>query len=231
MKNSTINRGVIRKVARALGDLNQQVIYVGGAVVTLYVDDPAADDVRPTKDIDISLSIASFGELEEIREQMIQRGFIQSALDSVICRFRFEDVLVDVMNTSAIGWAPANPWFLPGFQKKMQVHVEDIVINVLPLPYFMASKFAAYHSRGNNEPRTSQDFEDIVYLLDNCTNLAEVITGSEPPVSAFLKTEFNQIMIDGVKQEAILGNLFYETRMERYVRILQKLKQISANPH
>lgn len=64
MKNSTINRGVIRKVARALGDLNQQVIYVGGAVVTLYVDDPAADDVRPTKDIDISLSIASFGELE-----------------------------------------------------------------------------------------------------------------------------------------------------------------------
>jgi hypothetical protein len=63
MKNATINRGIIKKIAIALGELNEQVIYVGGATVGLYINDPAADDVRPTKDVDISLSIATISEL------------------------------------------------------------------------------------------------------------------------------------------------------------------------
>jgi hypothetical protein len=33
MKNATINKGVIKKIAFALGELNKQVIYVGGATV------------------------------------------------------------------------------------------------------------------------------------------------------------------------------------------------------
>jgi hypothetical protein len=67
--------------------------------------------VRPTGDVDISLSIATFGELEAVREELVKKGFKQSSLDHVICRFRYEDVKVDVMNTKAVGWAPANPWF------------------------------------------------------------------------------------------------------------------------
>jgi hypothetical protein len=54
MKNTTINLGIIKTIATALGELNEKVIYVGGAVVSLYINDPAADDVRPTKDVDIS---------------------------------------------------------------------------------------------------------------------------------------------------------------------------------
>lgn len=99
MKNNIINQGVIRKIAHALGELNEQVIYVGGATVGLYINDPAADDVRPTKDVDISLSIATLGELENIREELNKKGFKQSAEDDVICRFRYDDVKVDVMNT------------------------------------------------------------------------------------------------------------------------------------
>jgi len=38
-------------------------VYVGGAVVSLYIDDKSAEDVRPTKDIDFTMEIASLGEL------------------------------------------------------------------------------------------------------------------------------------------------------------------------
>jgi len=99
----------------ALSDLNEKVVYVGGAVVSLYIDDPSAEDVRPTKDIDISFEILSFSELEKLRLSLIQRGFYQTAEDNVICRFRYEDVKVDVMSTREIGWAPANAWFEAGF--------------------------------------------------------------------------------------------------------------------
>lgn len=71
--NITINRIILERVALALDELNKQVIYVGGAVVCLYADDPAADDVRPTKDVDISLSVATIGELEKVRTKWQKR--------------------------------------------------------------------------------------------------------------------------------------------------------------
>ena len=67
MENTLVNRKVIKIIANALGELNERVVYVGGAVVSLYSNDPAADDVRPTQDLDISMEIASVGELEKLR--------------------------------------------------------------------------------------------------------------------------------------------------------------------
>ena len=87
MKNTLINREATKKIAIALGELNEYVVYVGGAVVSLYIDDPSAEDVRPTKDIDISLEIATLGELEALRKKLIEKGFFQSHEDDVICRF------------------------------------------------------------------------------------------------------------------------------------------------
>ncbi len=52
------NLGAIETVARALGDISDTVAFVGGAVVALYADDPAAADPRPTMDIDIVVRIA-----------------------------------------------------------------------------------------------------------------------------------------------------------------------------
>jgi len=67
MKNSIINLGGIKKIAIALGELNEEVVYVGGAVVALYINNLAAEDVRPTQDVDISVSILSIDELEKLR--------------------------------------------------------------------------------------------------------------------------------------------------------------------
>lgn len=227
MTNATLHRSEIKKIALALGELNDQVIYVGGAAVGLYVNDPAADDVRPTKDVDISLSIASIGELEKIREELVQKGFIQTAEDNVICRFQYDHVKVDVMNTTAIGWAPANPWFAPGFSLKESLDLQGLTIQILPLPYFLATKFEAYNSRGKNDPRTSQDFEDIVYILDNRTDLTEILINNSPrDVKVFLNGEFSKILAQPELQEAISSNLFYETRGERFSMIMEKLKAI-----
>ena len=74
LTNSIFNRKVIRKIALALGELNERVIFVGGATIGMYANDPAAEDVRATKDVDITVEIASFVELESIREELVQKG-------------------------------------------------------------------------------------------------------------------------------------------------------------
>lgn len=224
--NSAFNLEAIEMIAIALKELNEQVVFVGGAVVSMYVNDPAADDVRPTKDVDISLSVASASELEEIRLKLIERGFTQTPEDNVICRFRYQGVKVDVMNTKEISWAPANPWFKAGFTKKIIVEIKDSKVQILPLPYFLATKFAAYNSRGNKNPVTSHDFEDIVFILDNCLNIQEQLSNLPRDVEPYLKDEFGKILTDNAKREAVEGNIAYDNRNSRVERILENIAAI-----
>jgi len=65
-----INRDRVRLVAVALGKIQCEAVFVGGAVVDLYATNPAAPDPRPTIDVDcivavstlLSMSSGSFGE-------------------------------------------------------------------------------------------------------------------------------------------------------------------------
>jgi hypothetical protein len=226
MNNTTIHINAIKKIALALEELNDRVVFVGGAVVSLYVNDPAADDVRPTKDVDIILEISSLGQLEELRQNLTGKGFIQSAEDDVRCRFRYDDIKVDVMATEEIDWAQANEWFKPGFKHLIAMSLEGVIIHILPLAYFLASKFSAFHNRGSGDPRTSHDFEDIIYILDNRNDLGEIILKSPNDVTHYLTSEFSDILGSSQLQEAVLGNLSHGTRKDRFDLIIGKLKGI-----
>ncbi|GEC73378.1 hypothetical protein SAMN05443543_101409 [Flavobacterium flevense] len=230
MKNTIINRQIIQKIAKALGELNKEVIYVGGATVSLYINDSAAEDVRPTKDIDISLSVATINELEDVREKLTSKGFLQSSELDVICRFKFEDILVDVMNTNPISWAPANPWFKKGFENLEEIKIDQSIIRIMPFNYFLASKFSAYENRGGNDPRFSHDIEDITYILDNRTDWHQfLINEKDKIVKNYIIEKLELIKNNSKFQEAILGNLFYESSEERFQLILNKIDLILNN--
>lgn len=217
----------ITQVAQALGELNDRIVYVGGAVAGFYADDPGAAEIRPTKDIDIVFEIVSALELEDLRQKLAQRGFHNAKDANVICRFHYGDILLDVMATQNIGWAPANPWFQSGFDRAEIRHVNNLSIRIMPFPYYLAAKFVAANDRGK-DPRTSHDFEDIVFLLDNRTTLIRDILESEPDVKAFLINEFNGILRDVLFQEALLAHLEPATQTRRFERLKQKMLTIVA---
>jgi predicted nucleotidyltransferase len=226
LKNTQINREVTKRIAHALGEMNERVVYVGGAIVSHYIDDPSAEDVRPTKDIDISMKIASLNELETIRQELIKKGFSQSHEDNVICRFRYDDILIDVMATKQIGWAPGNEWFEAGFDHFIIKKIDEISVKLLPLPYFLASKFAAFYDRGKTDPRTSNDFEDIVYILNHTSDIKDQILESDQRVRTYLKKVFFHILNDKILHEAVMANLFYEQQVARFNKIMINLKEI-----
>lgn len=57
----------LRRIAEALGDLREQVVFVGGAVAGLLITDPLADSVRATRDVDavVNTNRAQFHRIEE----------------------------------------------------------------------------------------------------------------------------------------------------------------------
>lgn len=215
LKNTFINREATKKVALALGDLNDQVVYVGGAVVSIYIDDPAAEDIRPTKDIDLTFQIATYTKLEQIRESLNERGFYQSAEDEVICRFRYEDLKIDVMSTESVGWAPSNPWFKKGFSKAITVNLDGIIIKVLPLPYFLATKMEAFFNRGIKDVYASHDLEDIVYLFNYTSDIDAQVLASNKELLEYLSEKLLGITGNRNILTAIRGSLYYEQADER----------------
>lgn len=213
------------EVARALGELNEKCVFVGGAVVSLYIDDPAADELRPTMDLDIAMEIVTLGQLENVRQDLARKGFLPDAEHQVICRFVYQGIMVDVMSTQAVGWAPANSWFRQGFEHQKTISLNaNTSIRILPLAYFLASKFEAFHGRGR-DPRTSHDLEDIIYVLDNRINLVEEILSSPENVLLYLQSEFAQLLTPKM-EEAVLGHMNPFSRSERFPILAGKLQAI-----
>ena len=219
----------IIEVATALGELNQKSVFVGGSVVSLYIDDPAADELRPTMDIDIALEIVTLGQLEQTRQTLTKKGFVQDPQQNVVCRFVYDGILVDVMSTKEIGWAPANSWFQEGFERLETISLDKhTTIQILPFAYFLASKFEAYHNRGK-DPRTSHDLEDIIFLLDNKIDTVDDILSASDKLLSFLKSEFTALLTPQL-EEAVLGHMNPFSRKERFPLIKGKLLTIINSP-
>ena len=65
----------LRQVAEALGDLREQVVFVGGAVAGLLVTDLLADSVRATRDVDAVVN-SSRALFHRIEAAVAERGFM-----------------------------------------------------------------------------------------------------------------------------------------------------------
>lgn len=63
-------------------------------------------------------------------------------------------------------------------------------IKILSAPYFLATKLEAFKSRGKGNGRTSHDFEDIVFVLENRSSIWEEMNSLNGEIKAYLKHEF-----------------------------------------
>jgi len=227
LRKDGIDVEALKRVAVALGPLNDEVVYVGGGVLPLYVDSKAAPLARPTYDIDICLQIASRKHLEDIRQNLTKLGFQQRASTDVTCRFWLDDVMVDVMSTRSIDWAPGDQWYELGWSQAFAVDLGGVWIRLLPLPFYLASKLSAFVDRPREDARLSKHFEDIVYLIDNRDDLVDQVLESSSEVITFLKAQFVRMLTEPNLHEAIRSHLEPSTQEERYALFLQTLKRLA----
>jgi hypothetical protein len=184
-----INR--IKVVYSALGELGPHVVFVGGAVVSLYTDRPSAE-LRPTEDIDILVEVVNYNKYAQLEEKLREKGFINDEVSGVICRYRIHGIAVDVMPTDEQILGFANIWYRDGMVNAIAMNIGDNYnILIFSAPYFIAAKIEAFKARGKNDGRTSTDFEDIVFILNNRTTIWEEMRKADAVLKSYLQTEFN----------------------------------------
>jgi len=168
---------LLELAADALGELLDEVVFVGGATVTLWITDPGAPPVRPTKDVDVVVEVATRSAFHHFEARLRARRFAEDQEDGVICRWRHRSGLIlDAM--------PSEPGIL-GFENRWQgaaiPHAMErelpsgTRIRAISPAYLLATKLEAFKGRGGRDFLGSRDFGDIIALVDGREELvAEV---------------------------------------------------------
>lgn len=167
MNNHMQSISRIKVVYNALEDLQNKVVFVGGAVVAFYSDRIVLEP-RTTDDVDIIIEVLNYREQADLDERLRQKGFTNDQASGIACRYKVQGIIVDIMPTVDKSFGFDSAWYAPGFRNAINYTIDDHhTIRILSPPYYIATKLEAFRDRGNGDGRTSQDFEDVVFILEN----------------------------------------------------------------
>jgi hypothetical protein len=227
LENRIINIAVVAEVARGLKELKDQMVFVGGSVISLYTDDPAADEIRPTGDIDMTVKIMGYSNWVVLNERLAQLDIYPDPYGHAICSYKYQDILIDIMPSEDGPLGPANKWYKAGFEDLQVVHALGEEIQILPAPCFLASKFEAFKDRGTDY-RTSHDIEDVIYVIDNRMNIVSEIENSSTEIIDFLQVEIRKIIKSGMYEEILSSHIHPLIIDIRQIIVEEKIQKILA---
>lgn len=89
MQKDHINIVRIKAINNVLGALKEQIVFVGGATVSLYATRPY-DDLRPTNDVDVLVEIIDYNAYATLEERLLSIGFVNDIESEGICRYTIQ---------------------------------------------------------------------------------------------------------------------------------------------
>lgn len=224
------NLAKIELIADALGALRDELVFVGGCAVDLLLTDPAAAPARVTYDVDLVARVEALVGYHALEKEFSRLGFKRDmAQDAPICRWRFNNLEVDLMpmDSSVLGFA--NRWYPLAVRTAQELRLSTgVAIRLISAPAFMATKFEAFFDRGRSDVLGSHDLEDIVNVLDGRPELVSEITLAEPELRQYLALQCRALLALPDFINALPGMVFPDESLAARVKLLvERLGQIA----
>lgn len=224
------NIASVELIAQALGPLCEELVLVGGCAVDLLLTDSAASPTRVTYDVDMVAQVASLAGYHELERQFTRLGFKRDmAQDAPICRWRYNNLEVDLMPALPGILGFANRWYPLAVQSAQRVVLPNgTSIQLITAPAFLATKFEAFADRGKSDLLGSHDMEDIVNVLDGRPEIVEEVAASPDELKRYLVDRCHALLALPNFMDALSGMVFPdESLAERVKMIGLRLKQIA----
>lgn len=155
----TPNRQVLESVARQLGPLLGEVVFVGGQVAELLLTDPTLVRVRYTDDVDVICRVGTRAQYARIADHLRTQGFSEDVSEGApICRWRSPAGILDLMPISEEILHFGNRWYEPAYARAIPYALTaDLAIRMISAPLFLATKWEAFAGRGEGDYFGSRD--------------------------------------------------------------------------
>lgn len=234
MRADDPNLPYLRSIAQALGELREQVVFVGGAVAGLLVTDPLADPVRATRDVDAVVN-ASRAMFHRIEQAVAERGFARDVSSDVICRWvhKASGVLFDLMPVRPEVLGFSNRWYPYAVQTAERVNLgmaegegagEAIEIRLVSAVAFIATKLEAFASRGGGDFLSSHDLEDVLNIVDGREALADELAAAPAELRQAVATAFAPLLANPAFVNVLPGLI---AEPERAGLVMNRLRALS----
>jgi len=215
----------LKAVANILTDFKEEIVFVGGATVSLYASRPELTTIRATDDVDVVIELISTGDFYRLQEKLLSLGFQHDRNAPILSRFLYQGLKVDFMPTDPAILGFTNRWYEEGIRQKIKVDLDTATsVYIFSAPYFIASKMEAFLGRGKGDLYASHDLEDIIYLLDHRPAIQQEIITAPNTVKTYLLEQFNTMVELPLFEEALLGHVEQQDAMQRMKRIITLLK-------
>jgi len=214
-------------IAYRLGELCEEVTFVGGCVTGLLITDKASPDVRFTVDVDCIVNVVTKVSYYHLAEKLRQKGFKEMMLGNhPVCRWNCDGILLDVMPIDKSVFGFSNKWYKDALLNAIDQKIDDsITVKIISAPYFVATKLEAFKDRGKQDFLSSHDLEDIIALLDGRPEIVDEIAGVSDDLKRYLSSEFELFMSNDQFAHALPGHLNYSDELESRKRIVEERMQ------
>ena len=202
------NRALFESVVRLLAPVLDQLVFVGGCTTGLFITDPAASGIRPTKDVDAIVDVTSYAKYAALSERLRALGLGEDTTPSApLCRWRRDDLIVDVMPMDEHVLGFSNRWYPAAIETAQRFEIAGHDVRVVTPALFIATKLEAFHGRGNDDVFASHDLEDIIAVVDGRPEIVGDVAAAADDVRGYIGTEIRALLDDRDFIEALGGFL------------------------
>lgn len=226
------NLELLVRVAEALGDLREQVTFVGGCATALLITDPAAAPVRATHDVDAIVAVVSLAEYRRVGAALRERGFAQTIEGGEPpYRWTYAGLTLDLMPIEPGIMGFSNRWYGAALHgATMMVIGGGIAVRVADAPSFVATKLEAFLDRGGGDYLSSHDLEDVLSVIDGRPELGVELGRAPPELRSFVAQTFARLLADDGFDDALPGLVVDGSPAARVPMVLERLRAIAALP-
>jgi len=231
VRDKNPNLEIMILAVEQLGELVDEMVFLGGCAAGLLITDPAAPPIRVTHDVDAIVQVVSRADYYQLSEKLRTQGFKEDDSDGApICRWLAGSVVLDVMpiDTQILGFG--NKWYAPAMDNSESIKLPGgKTIRMVSAPYFLITKLEAFDGRGNGDYLLSHDIEDIISVLDGRLNIIEEVKESKRELKAELAKRFKNLLQDNRFSEAISGHMpADEASQARLPMVLKVIDEIAS---
>lgn len=196
-------------MTQSLGDLCEELVFVGGCATGLLLTTPRAQAIRATQDVDVVVDVVSTADYHAMEKAVESRGFKHDlSPDAPICRWVLQGVALDLMPSKPGILGFHNRWYPLAVQTATRVRLpNNIEIRLITAPIFVATKFEAFHGRGDNDYLGSHDLEDIITVIDGRPELIDEIKQADDELRCYIADEIKALLGDHNFLAALPGHL------------------------
>jgi predicted nucleotidyltransferase len=214
----------VELVARALGDLCDELVFVGGCAAGMLCTSVQAPPPRATFDVDLVAEVTALAGYHALEVRFSEHGFARDmSPDAPICRWKVGNVEVDLMPTDERVLGFSNRWYPIATATAMPTSLPSgASIRLISAPAFLATKFEAFATRGGSDIMVSHDFEDIITVLDGRPGVETEITEAGGELAAYLVACFRAVLLHQDFENTLPGLVAYDEIYDRRIETVRR---------